>query len=154
MQDLYIFVIDTDYYAGNFERNLCAYATGYVGECGVGRQMAQQFYEDMGLVDEGHEWNGEELSPEDMRNPFDYISPEQDEDGCRRPVKVWKSPNSDKHNSVAIFMTKAPPPGDVKVFKERAEAYMDQRVDVKPKPKILGFRLISRKTTYEELPLE
>jgi len=50
MQDLYIFVIDTDYYAGNFERNLCAYATGYVGECGVGRQMAQQFYEDMGLL--------------------------------------------------------------------------------------------------------
>ncbi|KKK83825.1 hypothetical protein LCGC14_2789530, partial [marine sediment metagenome] len=34
--DSWIFIIDTDSYAGNFEREMCAYITGRVGECGVG----------------------------------------------------------------------------------------------------------------------
>lgn len=33
---MYLVVIDTDKYAGNFEREMCAYITGVVGECEVG----------------------------------------------------------------------------------------------------------------------
>ncbi len=33
---MYLIVIDTDKYAGNFEREMCAYVIGIVGECGVG----------------------------------------------------------------------------------------------------------------------
>jgi len=39
----FIFVIDTDTYAGNFERPMCAYMTGRVGECGVGEEFAEMF---------------------------------------------------------------------------------------------------------------
>ncbi len=35
----YLFVIDTDTYAGNFEREMCAYVTGQIGECEVSRLM-------------------------------------------------------------------------------------------------------------------
>lgn len=33
--------INTEQYAGNFERELCAYVTGQYGECGVGDLIAQ-----------------------------------------------------------------------------------------------------------------
>lgn len=36
-------IIATDCYAGNFERELCAFITGAVGECGVGREYANFF---------------------------------------------------------------------------------------------------------------
>ena len=32
----YGFVVRTNLYAGNFEREICAYMTGVIGECGVG----------------------------------------------------------------------------------------------------------------------
>jgi len=40
---MYKFIIDTDQYAGNFEREMCAYLTGTVGECGVGDEFAELF---------------------------------------------------------------------------------------------------------------
>ncbi len=39
----HLFVIDTEQYAGNFERQLCAWCTGQVGECGVGDSEAEDF---------------------------------------------------------------------------------------------------------------
>lgn len=42
-EDLYIFVVDTDIYAGNFERQMTAYVTGCVGDCGVGEKEAKMF---------------------------------------------------------------------------------------------------------------
>lgn len=38
-----LFVVDTGSYAGNFERELCAYVTGEVGDCGVGYDAAAVF---------------------------------------------------------------------------------------------------------------
>jgi hypothetical protein len=32
----YVFIIDTEQYAGNFEREMCAYCTGILGDCEVG----------------------------------------------------------------------------------------------------------------------
>ncbi len=37
------FVVATDSYAGNFERQLCAYITGIVGDCGVGEHEADTY---------------------------------------------------------------------------------------------------------------
>ena len=45
----WIFVIDTDKYAGNFEREMCAFMTGIIGECGIGVEEAQLYYEQTGL---------------------------------------------------------------------------------------------------------
>jgi hypothetical protein len=35
-ENLWLFIVDTDSYAGNFERCMCAYMTGQIGECEVG----------------------------------------------------------------------------------------------------------------------
>lgn len=69
----FIFVIDTEDYAGNFERELCAYITGNVGECNVGSEMAECFTEETGLT------------------PFDNLAFTADEDdhGCLRPAKIY-----------------------------------------------------------------
>ncbi len=72
----FAFVVDTEQYAGNFERQLCAYSTGIVGECTIGSEEASQFAE-------------ENPGP----NPFEEkILQPPDEHGCRRPVEIWSTP--------------------------------------------------------------
>lgn len=39
---MYKFIIDTDQYAGNFERELTAYCTGIVGDCHVGEEFLDE----------------------------------------------------------------------------------------------------------------
>ncbi len=72
----YVFVVDTNQYAGSFERELCGYASGMVGECGVGNSEAKKFVAD---------YPGE--------NPFSAsIAMSPDEHGCHRPVAIWPTP--------------------------------------------------------------
>lgn len=68
----WLFVIDTENYAGNFERELCAYITGRVGECGVGDDMAELFKQEVG-------------------EPFENVVEEGDEHGCYRPATIYPS---------------------------------------------------------------
>ena len=50
MSNSYTIIIDTDEYSGNFEREMCAYCTGQVGECEVGEEEQAVFDETgMGL---------------------------------------------------------------------------------------------------------
>jgi len=42
----WIFIIDTEQYSGNFERELTAYLTGRIGECGMGREYSDIFKEE------------------------------------------------------------------------------------------------------------
>jgi hypothetical protein len=74
----YLFVIDTDEYAGNFEREMCAYLTGRVGDCGVGDDFAELFHKEVP--------NGDAL--------FENVASVPDEEGgCCRPATVWPSEN-------------------------------------------------------------
>lgn len=73
----YLFVIDTDQYAGNFEREMCAFLTGRVGDCGVGQEMAAKFHKEFG--DKG----------DDM---FENIASVPDDSGCSRPATIWPNP--------------------------------------------------------------
>jgi len=74
---VFIFVIDTEQYSGNFEREMCAYATGQYGECGVGDDMAKLFDEEVDL-------------PENL---FDLIVVQvPDEHGACRPCKIYPTP--------------------------------------------------------------
>ena len=76
--DLY-FVIDTNLYAGNFERPMCAFVTGQVGECGVGEKEAEIFEE--------------EVEDEEFRAAVeDLIGAEPDDHGCHRPAKIYPTP--------------------------------------------------------------
>lgn len=72
----YIVAIDTDSYAGNFERQLCAYATGHVGECGVGAEEAEDY---------------ENSTNDDTL--FRHIQERDDDnDDCPRPVAITETP--------------------------------------------------------------
>ena len=78
--DSWAFVIDTDSCAGNFERDMCAFMTGIIGECGVGDDMLPLFNEC--LTQYG--WK---------ENPFeDIVIQVPDEHGCFRPTSIYPNP--------------------------------------------------------------
>jgi hypothetical protein len=69
-------VVDTESYAGNFEREMCAFVTGQIGECGVGEDIAE---EEAGSIRHLDWWR-------------DHVVPEPDDNGCRRPASIWPTP--------------------------------------------------------------
>jgi hypothetical protein len=176
----YIFVIDTDAYAGNFERPLCAYITGQVGECGVGEEYAKMFrkkHPTKDIIFEG------------------LVASVPDEHGCHRPASIYPTPGFwndgvgnhwlDKdwgkphvirayqkackeqklspkgkpsrypaYQSVAIFFDDRPTGRNLLLMMRRArefpEVYAKQREWNDPF-KILGFRLVRERVVTEEL---
>lgn len=71
-----VIVIDTEQYAGNFERQLCAFITGQYGECGVGSDIA-----DRALPGIQHfQWWKEN------------IAQESDDNDVYRPALIWPTP--------------------------------------------------------------
>lgn len=74
----YGFCIDTDTYAGNFERELCAYITGQIGECKVGQADAE-------LAEK-------ELNEEELKLFDEIITTHPDDHGCHRPVSIFPTP--------------------------------------------------------------
>jgi hypothetical protein len=69
-----IFVIDTDSYSGNFEREMCAYLTGIVGDCEVGDKFAKLYVQETG----------------DKSDQFgEYVEQRPDDHGCYRPCYIW-----------------------------------------------------------------
>lgn len=140
----WVFIIDTDQYAGNFEREMCAYCTGTVGQCEVGGEMANLFEEDFKLEADNY---GED-------NPFmDYIDNwVMGEDGCGRPTSIWRNPTGDNYNSVAIFFEQEPTEEHIKIMKERSQNFVKNRPDKKDygnmEPfNVLGFRLLKQEVT-------
>jgi len=75
----YLLVVDTEDYSGNFERPMCAWITGQVGECGVGSRVAEVAEKD--LPEEVFEWCQEHV-----------VSKPDDDNGCRRPVAIRPTP--------------------------------------------------------------
>lgn len=73
----FVFVIDTDTYAGNFERELTAHCTGCFGDCGVGANKAQ-------LLLEQHPEMGERF--------YGIVRQVADEFNCLRPTSIWPTP--------------------------------------------------------------
>lgn len=71
---MYKFVIDTDQYSGNFEREMTAYLTGCVGECGVGDEYAELFEK-------------ENVDHIDFSNVA-FLN----DDGCSRPCNIEITP--------------------------------------------------------------
>ncbi len=74
---LYLIVIDTNKYSGNFERDMCAYATGQVGECGVGDNQAEIARREI---------------PEMVGKIEEIIVQIPDEHGCHRPCEIYPTP--------------------------------------------------------------
>jgi hypothetical protein len=74
----WIFVIDTDHYAGNFEREMTAYITGTAGDCGVGKDMFPYYTAETG---------------DENREKFeDWLEFRADDHGCSRPCAIYSTP--------------------------------------------------------------
>jgi len=151
MINKWIFVIDTDAYAGNFERDLCAYITGVIGECEVGDEFAALYRKETG--DGDGVWDGQFV---------DYVE-QREEYGCARPCSCWPSPKqkgAEHNNSVAIFFNKKPTSKLIALMKERAGKFAEAKRKIAEeedlswdknfKLTIHGFRLVQEKTTTEE----
>lgn len=120
-------IINTNEYAGNFERELTAYCTGQVGECDVGEDEAALFVKELG-VEYGTE-----------SDPFwDAIDIRPDEHGCYRPCEAFS--DNDHYKSVLIYFAEPPTKKQVMLIGYRAHAYKDKRSGVNPK--VLGVRAI------------
>lgn len=74
----FVLVIDTEEYSGNFERELTAYATGQIGDCGVGVEEADIANEQL-----------QEAFKEEIEQ---IIGSFLDEHGVRRPCEIWPTP--------------------------------------------------------------
>lgn len=77
-----VFAIDTTEYSGNFEREMCAFVTGQIGDCEVGRKLAAEarFQLSAPELDRVFQWIEE------------HIVQESDDNGCCRPVSIWPTP--------------------------------------------------------------
>lgn len=128
------FVVDTDKYAGNFEREMTAHITGLLGDCGVGGEFTE--------------------GPIFDENFIDFYS---DDNGCYRPCEIFLGEKGE-NNSVAIFLSRMPTDAEINFMKTRAYEFPDvylqksrmkEFLSEKGKMKILGFRLIFEKTCVE-----
>lgn len=125
----FIFLVKTDSYAGNFEREMCAFMTGIMGDCSVG-DIAAGLY--------ALKYPGD--------NPWeDKLLQVADEHGCYRPVSMWNAHCQD----VAIFLEERPSDEEIKFLRERALLFvLDTRDGVgdskeyDSRIKIKGFELI------------
>ncbi len=145
----YLFVIDTNQYAGSFERPMCAYMTGIIGECEVGNKEAEQAKKEI---------------PTEIAVLEQLVEQVPDEHGCHRPVTILPNPRygndgKGKHQqltddnknkfqwpayySVAIYFHTQPSLNEIKLLKERA-----QKFAVKEGITIEGFRFLEEYKTY------
>lgn len=148
----YLFIIDTDSYAGNFERELCAYITGVLGECGVGDQEQIEFNKSVS-----------DALAEQFCEIVEHVA---DDHGCFRPCAISETPDRGNngygshgpkslafpyaaYESVEIYFNQMPTVEMIQLMKERAQEYCSQE-DIK----IIGFRFLNKKsvvtTMFEE----
>lgn len=129
----YLFVIGTADYAGNFERELCAYITGRIGECEIGAEMATLFETETG------------------QEPFENVVEEVNDHGCHRPATAY----GPQGRSVAISFETKPTAAQIALMKERAAQFAALPAPTYGAPgpadprisQILGLRLIKQTIT-------
>ena len=164
----YLFVIDTEEYSGNFEREMTAYITGVTGECGVGEGAAELYREETG---------------DNSENYAGLLEQRADERGCHRPCAIYPTPGwfnnglgghfhegqeieAAKHYkkeatklklknkkpghypaymSVAIYLLRRPNQIMIDNMRERARKYAEQH-----KINITAFRLIKEVTSLKQ----
>lgn len=146
------FVVDTDTYAGNFEREMVAFMSGRVGECGVGSEDAARAHASL---------------PEAVLKWCEtHVTQQPDEHGCYRPASIMVTPGwhysrgkprrgepkrgqSQVCLSVAMWLSEEPPQDVMAHLKERAIAYSkDPGEYVKPMT-VTGFRMVTYSVVTE-----
>lgn len=127
----YIFIIDTDEYAGNFEREMCAFCTGTVGDCEVGHKERKMFVEDCGK--------------DKAEKMLEMLDQQCDDHGCFRPASI----GGNKNKSVYIYFYDKPCKEDIAMIKTRAERFSNSR-----SMQILGYKMKRIVTTTEYVDMD
>jgi hypothetical protein len=134
LRERWSFVVDTDQYAGNFERQLCAYVIGQVDD--YARPMDRPYLQ---LFGEECRLRLEDLSECRVADPGD--------DGVTRaPWDLAPSPGLPiVYNSVAIFLNRRPTDQELQELIKRTLAFakLPQFEDFDQRPKIVGCRLVA-----------
>jgi hypothetical protein len=146
MNTEYIFIVDTDLYAGNFEREMCAFLTGQTGDCSVGEEIAIEF---------------ENKFPIEFTEFENIIGHFVDEHGVFRPVELEETPpikgNYPQCNSVSIAFSEKPASELLKFMIDRANEFVKQDFQfIKANSiKIKGFRLktVTQKVEYQDIKI-
>lgn len=150
------FVVDTDSYAGNFERQLASYIVGRCDDHGdhMGgpfREMYEKELPDdpfLDLVEERISDPGDDgihHAPMDLAPTPGF---ENTGNGEVLPLKPGKNPKYPAYNSVAIFLSRRPTKNELAMLVARAQKF----VTLSPVnrwdhwPKILGMRLVEERT--------
>lgn len=146
MSERFIFVIDTEQYAGNFGRAMCAYCTGQIGDCEVGDNYAALY----------REAESEE---------FENIEQRPDDHACRRPcaiypTKGWHNDGKGEHSrgegkyaaylSVAIFFHQRPTQAQIDIIRKRSITFNSVRDEFTEEITVTGWRIIKVIETEHE----
>lgn len=99
--ETYEILVKTNSYAGNFEREMCAFMTGGIGDCKVGEE----------LVD----GSTAELFEE-------YIRQEPDENGCIRPAAL-----DEDCNNFIIYLHEPLTENQIALLKQRAKLFEETK---------------------------
>ncbi len=147
-ETFYKFVIDTNSYSGNFERELCGYVTGHWDNETHGGEQAKIFDEEVG---------DDNIFEDDIKYQM------LDHDGCgySAPQEIVHTPEKygveHLYSSVAICFERKPTEEQINLMKERSYKFEKEGM-IFGRPvglKILGFRLITKviEETEEEISL-
>ena len=147
------FVVDTDLYAGNFERELSSYVVGACDESGEhrGGPYAEMYRKDFCgrdpfkvLVDMRVDDHGDDSI---MRSPM-ALAPTpgygNDGRGGAQKVRAGKKAKHPSYQSVAIFLRRRPTDRELASLAERARRFgsLPKVREFDARPKILGCRLV------------
>ena len=126
MRAKFAVLIETNQYAGNFEREMCAHLTGHVGDCEV----------------------GDELIDEAVAEFFDgVIGNEADDNGTYRPVALGNDIDGGTNQGVVIFFDEEPTQEHLDMIKERLETFTYTKgLEIKSVELIEFHRSTSKKT--------
>lgn len=132
----YLFVIDTDSYAGNFDRELCGYLTGDPNNYHSAADYAQMCEEE------------DTIFSEDIISKMDVC---ESENGPTTVTIIKNDKNI--YNSVAILFEKKPTKKEIETMKARAEKFVKSVFieEFCSRFNILGFRLLKSEINYKEV---
>lgn len=157
------FVVDTDSYAGNFERELCSYVTGQCDEHGKykAEKYADLYLEELPhdpflhLVDIRVDDHGDDQI---NRSPMALApTPGYGNDGLGNHKKLdpGESVKHPAYQSVAIFLRRKPTSEELRILVLRAHTFSTlpkyRPWDVRPL--VLGCRLVEERITLVSTPV-
>lgn len=153
MTTLYTFIVDTNLYSGNFEREMCAFITGQIGECGVGRGEASEAEDELPAhiltwFEENIEQRGDDEEYPCMRPCSIVPTPGRVNNGVGGHFDLDSYTGLHRHpayESVGIFFSAKLPAEVFRIAAARAQTFADNYRDTMRRNKktmtILNIRL-------------